>query len=126
MLSSEEKLRRLQKALEYGGPTHSISDLIGLLHAGKAQLWERGDGCIVTEIHEFPLLKAIHFWLISGTIKDCLALEHDINPWAIEQGCTIATACGRKGWGRVSAPTGWREWYPNFWKPLVGEVRYGQ
>lgn len=121
MLSSEEKLRRLQKALEYGGSTHSISDLIGLLHAGDAQLWERGDGCIITEIHTFPLKKYIHFWLISGSLSDCLALEHDVLPWSIEHGCTVATGVGRPGWGRAAAKTGWRPWRPTFFKPLVGE-----
>jgi hypothetical protein len=115
-----EKTARLAKALEYGGPTHRISDVVELLKTGKAQLWERGDGCIITEIHDFPLFKAAHYWLIFGELKDCLSLEHEINPWAVEQGCTMLTACGRKGWGRVAAPTGWKPWLPSFHKPLAG------
>jgi hypothetical protein len=121
-MTGAEKTERLVKALEYGGPTHRVSDVIELLHARKAQLWERGDGCIITEIHDFPLFKAVHYWLIFGGLKDCLSLEHEINPWAIEQGCSIATACGRKGWGRVAAPTGWRPFLPNF----VKELRHGR
>ena len=118
-LSSEEKRARFERALAYGGNTHSVEDVAALVKAGKAQFWDNGDGFIVTEIHNFPKMKAVHYWLIAGELRPCLALEHDINPWAVEQGCTLATACGRKGWGRVAAPTGWREWHPNFVKTLV-------
>ena len=119
MLSDEEKLRRLERALLYGGNTHRVSDVVDLCRAGKAQFWTNGDGTIVTEIHAYPLLKAIHYWTISGVLRDCLALEHEINAFAIEQGCTVATATGRKAWGRVAEPTGWKPWYPNFRKRLV-------
>jgi hypothetical protein len=119
-LSSEEKLWRLQKALDVGGPTHTISDLIGLLHAGKARLHENEDGVIITEFHEFPLHKACHLWLIAGRLDACLALEPAVDAWALENNCTIETACGRPGWGKVAAPTGWRKWWPNFVKPLPG------
>lgn len=119
MLSGEEKRRRLEVALEYGGSTHTVEDVAALIKSGAAQCWEYRDGTIITELHTYPRRKDVHFWTISGALKDCLALEHEILPWAIEQGCSIATACGRRGWGRVAAPTGWREFYPNFWKPLV-------
>lgn len=125
-MTDEERGRRMIKALEYGGPTHRLSDVVELIEAGRAQFWQNDEGAIVTEIHDFPLLKAVHFWLISGELKHCLALEHDILPWAIERGCTVATACGRKGWGRAAAPTGWRPWFPSFWKPLVEGVEHGR
>ena len=120
MLTGEEKLRRLQRALDYAGNTHRIEDVIALIKAGKAQWWDNGDGCIVTEVHTYPLRRDVHYWLIFGGLKDCLALEPEINAWAITQGCTMATATGRKGWGRAAGPTGWREWWPNFYRPLNG------
>jgi hypothetical protein len=118
-LTGEEKRARMEKALAYGGSTHTVEDVVALLKAGEAQLWERGDGVIVTAVDQFPRLKAVRFWLIFGELRDCLALEHEINPWAIENGCTVATACGRRGWGRVAAPTGWKPWLPNFHKDLL-------
>jgi hypothetical protein len=120
-VTEEERRARMQKALDHGGPTHTLADVGALIREGRAQWWQSGDGMIVTELHTTPLRKAVHFWLIAGELHDCLALEHDILPWAIEEGCTVATATGRKGWGRVAAPTGWRPWWPNFWKPLVRE-----
>ena len=119
-LSGAEKAHRLQKALEYGGGTHRLDDVVELIKAGKAQLHERGDGCIVTEIEQYPLLKTVRYWLIFGELRDCLALEDQINEWAIGEGCSVATAMGRKGWGRVAAPTGWRPYLPTFYKPLRG------
>jgi predicted glycosyltransferase len=120
-MTGEEKLRRLQKALDLAGPTHRLTDVVERIKDHRAQIWEHGDGCIVTELHEYPLAKAVHYWLVSGVLKDCLALEHDINTWANEQGCTLATACGRRGWGRALEPLGWgeRPGHVNFYKRLV-------
>ena len=124
MLSAEEKRARLQKALDYGGGTHTLQDVIDLVKTGKAQFWENGDGSIVTEIYQYPRLKAISFWLMSGTIPDCMALEDDILTWAKTEGCTMAISTGRKGWLYHARKTGWRarpHMFPVF-KPLTEET----
>jgi hypothetical protein len=118
-MTGSEKLARLQRALEWGGGTHSIGDVVDLIKEGRAQLWENEAGVIVSEIEEYPQMKAVRFWLIAGELKHCLALEDDILADAIERGCTKAVAMGRKGWGRAAAPTGWVPWLPSFHKPLV-------
>jgi hypothetical protein len=119
-LTGGEKAWRLQKALECGGTqTHRLDDVVRMLKAGEAQLWEQDDGCIITEVHTYPLGKSIYYWLIFGTLADCLALEPRIDEWAREQGCTNATAMGRKGWGRVAYSSGWRPHLPTFHKTLV-------
>lgn len=116
MLSDAEKLRRFEKALHYGGDTHSVSDVVAMVQEGRARFWPNGDGSIVTETVQYPRFKAINFWLISGRLEDCLALEEEVLDFGREQGCTVATAAGRRGWGRV-APT-WRYHSHQFWKPL--------
>ena len=124
MLSAEEKRARLQKALDYGGNTHDLADVIDLVKTGKAQFWENGDGSIVTEIYQYPRLKAISFWLMSGTIPDCMALEDDILAWAKTEGCTMAISTGRKGWLYHARKTGWRarpHMFPVY-KPLTEET----
>jgi hypothetical protein len=120
-MTGSEKMRRMQIALDYGGNTHSVGDIVELLKSGQAKLFENDSGCIVAEMHRFPRYNAVHFWLLFGELKHILALEHDVLPWGIEQGATIATACGRPGWGRVSSPTGWRPApnMSNFFKPLI-------
>jgi hypothetical protein len=117
----------MQRALHYGGNTHSVGDIIDLLKSEQAKLFENEDGVIVAEMHRFPQLTAVHLWLLFGELKHVLALEHEVLPWGIENGATIATACGRRGWGKVAAPTGWLPQSDmfNFYKPLVREARNG-
>jgi hypothetical protein len=107
-MTSEEKIRRMQRALHYGGNTHSVGDIIDLLKSEQAKLFENEAGVIVAEMHRFPQLTAVHLWLLFGELKHVLALEHDVLPWGIENGATMATAVGRPGWGKVSYATGWR------------------
>ena len=118
-MTEDERKARIEKALAHGGGTHTLADVADLVKSGKAQWWDNGDGMIITEIHEFPRLKAVHYWLVAGALRDCLALQHDIDPWALKQGCTIATAVGRRGWGR--AAPGWKPGLSNFMKPLCHE-----
>jgi hypothetical protein len=106
-MTGSEKIRRMQIALEYGGNAFSVSDIIELLHAGKAKLVENDDGCMILELHKFPQFTAVHLWLLFGTIPAVLALEDEAIAWGLENGASVATAVGRPGWGKVSAPRGW-------------------
>jgi len=118
-LSGDEMRARMERALRYAGDTHTLADITDAVKGSRAQFWTNGDGAIVTELHNFPRRRAVHYWLIAGEMKSCLALQPEIDAWAVGQGCDIATACGRRGWGRVAAPSGWVEWLPNFQKGLV-------
>lgn len=117
-MTGNEKRHLLELALERAGPTHRVEDVIARIKDGRAQLWDRGDGCIITEINDYPLRKVVNYWLIAGVLQECLALEPDINAWARSEGCTVATGSGRRGWGRVSP--GWKPW-PTWVKSLEGE-----
>ena len=125
-MTDEERGRRLLEAIEYGGPTHTLADIIELIDQGRAKFWENDEASVITEIREFPLMKQLNLWLISGELEHCLALEEEILAWGVEQGCSVATACGRKGWAPIVAKRGWRQWHPTFWKPLVPDVNYGR
>jgi hypothetical protein len=102
-MTGTEKLARLERALAHGGPTHTPADVVALIEDRRAQLWQRGDGVIVTEVHTHPLLKIVHYWLASGDLSDCLALQSEIDEWARGEGCEVATLTGRRGWGRAAA-----------------------
>ena len=120
-MTETERRARLEKALERGGGTHTLADVVALIREDKAQWWDWRDGMVVTEVHDYPRRKAVHYWLVGGALRDCLALEHEINPWAIERGCSVATASGRRGWSRVLPASGWHVGDLNYWKPLVRE-----
>ena len=122
-LSSGEKAHRLQKALEYGGPTHRLDDLVQLLRddptGDHIKLFENAGGVCVAEIERHPLRRSVRLWLIAGELHDCMALEPDVLAWGAGHGCTVATAAGRRGWGLVAARTpGWQPWQPSFLKAL--------
>jgi len=114
MLSDSEKRRRLERALEFGGSTHTVGDVVDLVKAGRAQFWNNGDGTVVTELYEFPRLRTVHFWLVAGNLEACLALQPNIEGWARDKGCSQATAVGRHGWEPVLTHAGWH----------VGGVRF--
>jgi len=118
-MDEAERRARLEKALAWGGNTHAIADVVQMCRDGRAQYWERGNGHIITELKQYPKMKTVVYWLIWGDLHDCLALDAEISAWAIEQGCTKATAMGRKGWGRVASGLGWKPHLPSFYKDLA-------
>ena len=108
MLSDSEKRARLEKALRLGGNTHTVEDVAARIEAGQAQLWENGDGAIVTEVYEHPRRKVVSYWLACGALDAVLALQEDIDGWARGIGCDFATLTGRRGWAPILPKHGWR------------------
>lgn len=104
---SPSHLAGLVEALEYGGGTHTIEDVLRQIEAGKAKLWVRRDALIVTEIHQTPRAKVLHFWLATGSLDEVVALSREVLEWGKQEGCEQATLAGRRGWERVLASEGW-------------------
>lgn len=100
-------LRGLTEALERGGSTHSLEDVLAQIRRGDAQLWETEDAVIVTEIHQTPRKKLVHFWLAAGEIDAVVELSKVVLDWAKRHGCEQATLAGRKGWIKALAHEGW-------------------
>lgn len=121
-LSDAQKRQRFERALALAGNTHTVADVVEKVRLGRAQYWEAGDGTVVTEVLTFPQLRACNYWLVSGVLSDCAALQRDIDAWALEQGCSVATATGRMGWLRLSKLPIGSDWQPRgvaFWRPIV-------
>lgn len=111
-LTTEEKLRRLERALKLGGGTHTVDDVMQRVRENRAACWPNGDSLIVTEVLAFPRLRACNYWIACGALQECLELQPVIDEWAIGEGCTVATAVGRIGWLNVTKmPLG------TAWKP---------
>ena len=95
------------KALAHGGGTHSVEDVLDQIERGDAQLWTEQDALIVTEIHDYPQKKVLHFWLATGEIASVVSLSNHILAEGKKMGCDQATLAGRKGWERVLGSAGW-------------------
>jgi hypothetical protein len=125
-LSPEEKRRRFEKALAYGGDTHTVDDVMDKVRANRAVCWSNGDSVIVTEVLVYPRLRACNHWIMSGNLHECAALLPTIDAWAIDEGCSVATATGRMGWLRLSRTPLGSDWKPagvKFVKDLQGSAR---
>ncbi len=111
----------IEAALPWCYGTHTIEDVERQIAEGRLQFWP-GERCaVVTEIVEYPRLKALNFFLIGGdsTSPDGLRgagldelltrMEPAIIEWAKAMGCTRVASAGRKGWERVLSPLGYEK-----------------
>ena len=101
-MTNEQKVRRFEKALAQAGNTHTIADVMQRIEQNKACCWTNGDSVVVTEVLVYPRLRAVNYWVVSGKLQECAALQPDIDAWAVSEGCSVATATGRMGWLRLS------------------------
>ena len=111
-MTDAEKQRRFERALAYAGNTHTIGDVMDRVREHKAVCWPHGDSVIVTEVIVNPRLRACNYWIVSGDLYECAELQPAIDAWAVEQGCSVATATGRMGWLRLSKTP-----FGSAWKP---------
>jgi hypothetical protein len=96
-------LERLTEALRRGGGTHTLVDVVAMLHSGDAQFWQHEAGAAVTQIVEHPRMRELVVWLTAGQLEDCLRLQGRIERHAREHGCARIIGRGRTGWDRIAA-----------------------
>ncbi|HKO32825.1 MAG TPA: hypothetical protein VJY85_03665, partial [Candidatus Limnocylindria bacterium] len=109
-MTSEEKVRRFERALAHAGNTHSISDVLDQMREQRAVCWRNGDSVIVTEVVVSPRVRACNYWIVAGRLHECAELQPAIDAWAISEGCSVATATGRMGWLRLSQTPFGSDW----------------
>ena len=101
-MTTEEKRARFERALAHAGNTHTIGDVMERVREGRARCWSNGDTVVVAEVLEFPRKRVCNYWLVVGALPECVDLQPEINAWAVENGCSVATATGRMGWLHVT------------------------
>lgn len=95
--------------------THTISDVIALAEARRAQIWDGGDTLVVTELLDFPLRKVCRWWVVAGSVEGARALQPRIDKWSLEQGATRADMIGRRGWRAVTDREQWKH-VGDYWR----------
>jgi len=88
-------------ALEYAGGTHDVEDVFAGIAEGQFFMWAGEDSIIISEIVEYPKLRALHFFLAGGNLEELQQMEKTVIEWARAQGCKRATTAGRVGWSRT-------------------------
>lgn len=104
----QDIVRKLQKALDLAGNTHTVADVVERIRQGKAQAWEHGGSLAVTELLQGPQRTVANYWLYAGRLDDWPALTGRIEQWARAEGATRVVAGGRRGWQPFVAPYGYR------------------
>ena len=98
--------------------THDEDTVVAMLMVGKAKLWVFEHSACITEVIEYPLLKALNLWLIGGKLEEVLAHEPVMAAFGAGIGCRRLTAGGRDGWDAVK-PSGWNKTAVLFYKEIV-------
>ena len=118
-LAAFDKLRpQIEKALDYGGNTHTFDDLIAKVRLERFKLFWTSEpvAILLVEIIHYPQFKCAQLYLAAGDMTMLCQLEPFALKWAQEQGCTQAWATGRPGWERISRlwKYGWKR-RPQAW-----------
>lgn len=91
----------IEAALEYSGGTHTFDDIAAGVLTGRFRLWERHNGCAVTEFVMFPRKKVLNVFLAGGDMQAIKDLEQPAVEFARANGCHAMTISGRSGWKRA-------------------------
>ncbi|MBI3678487.1 MAG: hypothetical protein HY243_17910 [Proteobacteria bacterium] len=99
----------IEAALVHTHGTHAIEDIEDGIASGAYQFWCTQNSAAITEIVDYPKLKALNFFLLGGDLAELLdILEPRICAFARHKGCARVTGAGRKGWERVLKPLTYR------------------
>ncbi|MBP2311880.1 hypothetical protein [Azospirillum soli] len=97
----------LAKALEHGGGTHTVDDVWEAIEAGRMQLWRGQRSVMVTEVVQYPRLKAVRVFAAAGDMAEVLEMEEVAAAWGKQMGCQRIEGFGRPGWRRVMKGRGY-------------------
>lgn len=99
----------IESALPYCYGTHTIEDVEQQIASGRLHFWSGERAAMVTEIVDYPRLRALNFFLVGGDLEELVEkMEPSIIAWAKARGCKLVLQTGRKGWSKVLAPKGYK------------------
>jgi hypothetical protein len=97
----------IQKALDYGGHTHTPDDVFKMAIQGRIHCYFF-DGCFVfMEVVDYPQSRVYHCFISGGEMEAMLSHEDDLAKLALAMNCTHLSFAGRHGWKRVFEQRGW-------------------
>lgn len=101
-LPSKHSLPELfDKALAYGGGTHTREDIAEGVKSGRYQYWGDDRCCLITELHEFPRRRKLHLFIAAGDLDRLLTVYlPQVKEFARENGCDGITSVSRRGFLR--------------------------
>lgn len=129
--ASPEALREcepyIDAAIRHSLGEHSLSDIMEAISTGQIIPWmvvgedERDVLCCFgCEIVQYPQFKAMVVRFLGGKeIERWADVIQDIERWAVEEGCVVIEAVGRKGFKPFASRFGFTEVYRVYSKTLT-------
>jgi hypothetical protein len=121
-MKSKHSLQALfQKALDLGGNTHTVSDVIDGINRGRFQFWGDDECCVVTEIIQYPQKRELNLFLAAGDLA--LLLEKylpQVKEFARQNGCHALVSVSRKGFLKRFPKYGFKPKFVTFELPIEG------
>lgn len=122
MAINDLMFRRLDRALQSAGYTHTLQDIIDEINAGTMQSFVFRDSWAVTCILDTPRRRVLEIFMAVGRLRDMPELEHRITEYARENDVTLMRTYGRFGFKATAKNLGWRSVQTVFTK----ELSYGR
>lgn len=99
----------LESALERSGGTHTYEDVLDAIILGDMFFWPAQKSCMVTEIVQYPRLRALHVFLAAGDLNEIRGMESSLISFAKSIKCSALSMSGRKGWTKALKEMDWNE-----------------
>ena len=96
-------------ALARAGGTHTYEDVLQSISVGDMFFWPASKSCMVTEIVQYPRLRALHVFLAAGDLAEIKNMESSLISFAKSLKCSALSMSGRKGWTKALKELGWQE-----------------
>lgn len=92
----------IQAALDHNpADTHDFPDIVEGILSGRFQFWPAPEGCLITEVVEYPKARDVHVFLAGGKLDQILDMEGSLLEFARRIGAARITLAGRRGWKKV-------------------------
>lgn len=99
----------LEMALHRSGGTHTYEDVLQSISVGDMFFWPASKSCLVTEIVQYPRLRALHVFLAAGDLVEIKDMESSLISFAKSLKCSALSMSGRKGWTKALKEMNWEE-----------------
>lgn len=117
-LTDDQIKQRISKALEHGGGTYELDDVIEGLHDGRFQIFWNDYGVCITEIVNGPRRSYLNCFVVAGELPGVMELQSKIDEFAREMGCAYLMTTARLGWQKVLPQFGWDKTSVVFTRPV--------
>lgn len=108
-LGPDELMRRVERALHFGGGFYAPEDIAVCVDEGRMQAFSHENSLVVTEVLTSPRRKIVNVTLAAGELCDFKPLEVQVMAFAAKEGCDAIRMGGRKGWAAVLPRLGYTD-----------------